>query len=317
MKLSGKKVLISGASGFIGSNLVRRLLGEGCRVSILTRRQSAKWRIQGILKNVKNYTADVTDRRMLKKAVSAVKPDIILQTSVYGGHRYQDESGKIFDTNIIGAKNLLDVCLEEGFGLYINTGSSSEYGVKHSPMKEGDILRPVTEYGISKAWASMYCKAAAEINRAPVTTLRIFSPYGYYDSPTRLIPYLVTSCLRGRNPRIISGKAVRDFVFINDVVDAYINTIRRSEHARGEIFNIGSGRQVSVMDVAEKILLLTGSRSRIVSSGADERANQPKRWQADISKAGRVLGWKPKTDISQGLEKTIEWFSENLKLYSR
>jgi nucleoside-diphosphate-sugar epimerase len=312
--LKGRKILITGSTGFIGANIVRRFIKIGAEVHILSRTTSNKWRIKDILKDINEYCVDLLDYEKLEAIILDIEPEIIFHTVVYGGYPFQKDIKKIIGSNFIGTINLVNACKKVDFELLVNTGSSSEYGIKSKPMDEEDISEPVNDYGVSKAAATLYCQAVSRREKRPIVTLRLFSPYGYYEEQTRLIPSVVVSCLRGRNPEISSPNSVRDFIFIEDVIDAYIRVIETSDIG-GEIFNIGYGEQHSVGEVVNKIDELTGNNVRPVWVSVPKRANEPDVWQADVTKAKDILKWEPKYSLEEGLAKTIKWFRENMILY--
>ena len=312
--LKGRKVLITGSTGFIGANLVRRFLKIGAEVHILTRTTSNKWRINDVFKDVTEYCVDLLDYEKLESIILDIEPEIIFHTAIYGGYPFQKDIKKIIESNFIGTVNLVNACKKVDFELFVNTGSSSEYGIKSKPMTEEDILEPVNDYGVSKAAATLYCQAVAIREKIPVVTLRLFSPYGYYEEPTRLIPSVVISCLRGINPEVSSPNSVRDFIFIEDVMDAYMKVMKTSDIG-GEIFNIGYGKQHSVREVVNMIVELTGNNVRPEWRSVPKRAIEPNVWQADITKAKNVLKWEPEHNLEKGLAKTIKWFMENRILY--
>ena len=314
--LKGRGVLITGSTGFIGANLVRRFLKIGAEVHILTRTTSNKWRINDIFKDVNEYCVDLLDYEKLASIVLDIAPEIIVHTAVYGGYPLQKDIKEIIETNFIGTVNLVNACKKVDFELFVNTGSSSEYGIKSKPMTEEDILEPVDDYGVSKAAATLYCQAVARREKIPVVTLRLFSPYGYYEEPARLIPAVVTSCLKGRNPEVSSPNSVRDFIFIEDVMDAYMKVTKTSDISGG-IFNIGYGEQHSVREVVNMIVELTGNNVRPEWGSVPKRAIEPNVWQADITKAKDVFKWEPKYSLEKGLAKTVKWFMENMNLYDK
>ena len=314
--LKGSKVLITGSTGFIGANLVRTFLKIGAEIHILTRTTSNKWRINDILKDVTEYCVDLLDHKKLESIILDIAPEIIFHTAIYGGYPFQKDIKKIIESNFIGTVNLVNACKKVDFELFVNIGSSSEYGIKSRPMTEGDILEPVNDYEVSKAAATLYCQAVARREKIPIATLRLFSPYGYYEEPTRLIPSVVVSCLKGRNPEVSSPNSVRDFIFIEDVIDAYMKVIGTSDIG-GEIFNIGYGEQHSVGEVVNMIVELTGNNVRPGWGSVPKRANEPNVWQADVTKAKDILKWEPKYSLEEGLAKTIKWFRENMILYNK
>jgi len=313
--LKKKKVLITGATGFIGANLLRKCLELGAQVHIFTRTISNKWRIEDTLEDISEYCIDLLDYDKLEAIVSDIKPEIILHTAIYGGYPFQKDVNKITQTNIIGTSNLIDACAKSGFSLFVNTGSSSEYGLKDAPISEIDLPEPNSIYGISKTAASLVCRAKSKSENLPIVTLRLFSPYGYYEEPTRLIPSVITSCLKKEGPRLSSPDSVRDFIFIEDVIAAYMKAVENRNKIAGEIFNIGSGRQYSVREVVDRIIELTGAKVYPQWGNILNPRNEPLKWQANISKAKDTLGWEPQYSLKDGLNKTIEWFKENLSLY--
>jgi nucleoside-diphosphate-sugar epimerase len=313
--LSGKKVLITGATGFVGANLVRMALKEGSEVYIITRKESDKWRIYDVLAYIAEHNADLLEYNKLKCIISSIKPDIIYHTATYGGRPNQKDTIGIVQTNLIGTINLVKACKRSSFDIFVNTGSSSEYGIKEKTVQEEDLLEPVNDYGVSKSAATQYCQAIAKNEDLPIVTLRLFSPYGSYEESARLIPSVILSCLRRKKAKISSPNFVRDFVYIQDVLDAYAK-LSDVPQLIGEIFNIGSGKQCTVGDIANKIIELSGYGIELETGMPQGWPNEPKKWEADISKANEILGWKPKYDLEKGLAETIGWFRKNISLYN-
>jgi len=314
--LKNKKVLITGATGFIGANLVRRSLREGANVCVFTRKTSNKWRIKDVLKDLHEEYVDLMNYDAVKKAVFKFKPEVIFHTATYGGYIYQNDENKIISTNINGTVNLVTACMGVGFEAFVNTGSSSEYGIKNEPMQEGDLLVPFNVYGVSKAAATLFCQAKALSCNMPIVTLRLFSPYGYYDEPSRLISSIILGCLSGEAIELSLSSSVRDFVFIEDVLDAYLKTVEKSKYVTGEVFNIGYGRERTVGAVVNKVMSLTMSNAKPIYNAKSNPRTEPKRWKADISKSKQMLNWVPKFDLTNGVQKSIDWFKENISLYN-
>ena len=311
-----RKIIITGATGFVGSNLARYFAGQNNEIHLLLRSSSNTWRIADIMDDINVHQADLTAPTELERVVTSVRPDIILHTAVYGGHPFQNDTDKIFDANLRGTINLVKACRSLDYELFVNTGSSSEYGVKRQPVAETDICEPAEDYGVSKTAASLYCQMAARRDRKQIITFRLFSPYGSYDDATRLIPSVIISCLNGRPPMVSSPIFVRDYIYIHDIVRAYERAIETSHRqSPGEIFNIGSGKQQTVGDVVQYIVQLADKNIQPEWGSPGKRQNEPQVWQADVSKAESLLGWKPRYSIEQGLGETVEWFRKNVGLY--
>jgi nucleoside-diphosphate-sugar epimerase len=310
-----KRILITGATGFIGANLCREFLKKGAVLYILTRKTSNKWRIKDILPDLREISSDLLDADNLEREILNVRPEIILHTATYGGYHFENDYKKIIETNILGTMNLVNACKNIDFEVFVNTGSSSEYGIKAEAMKESDILEPIDAYGVSKAAATLYCQAFAQKENRPLVTLRLFSPYGYYDEPARLIPSVALSCLKGVNPALASPLPVRDFLFIEDLIGAYAKIVENSHKVKQKIFNIGSGNQYSVGDIVDKLIKLSGKKVLPDWGALINPRVEPGFWRADVSLAEKSFGWKPAIDLETGLKRTIAWFAANQFLY--
>lgn len=308
--------MITGATGFIGSNLLRYFIKEGADIYIFTRKESDKWRIKDVLAKVKEFKVDLTDKEGLNSIVARISPQIILHTAVYGNFPGHSDSRRIIDVNLKGTVNLIDSCRELDFELFVNSGSSSEYGLKLLPMDEQDPLEPLSPYGISKAAAGIYAQKTAQTYKKSIITLRLFSPYGYFEDANRLIPSVILSCLKGKKLKLSSPYSVRDFIFIDDVLDAYVKAFENRKNASGGVFNIGSGSQHTVKCVVTRIIGLTDSKIRPEWGSLKNSRIEPKRWQANIHKARQELHWLPAYHLDKGLSKTVDWFKRNIHLYN-
>ena len=303
------RILITGGAGFIGANLARHFTSIGHEVIVTQRKKKVSWRLNGA-KNIKISLLDLTEREAAFDAINSLKPDVVIHTACYGGYHFETEPYKIFRTNLLGTINILDASIDSGVSLFINTGSSSEYGIKEKPMAESDIIFPKTDYAISKSLATECC-SYKNSSKTKTVTLRLFSAYGYYEEKHRLIPYLLYSSIKKRKAKISALSNVRDFVFIEDINYAYERTIKFAPKIiGGSIINIGSGAEYTVKDVINNIQGL-----EVEIESGERKQEAIKHWRADINKASKILGWKPKIGLKEGLDKTRSWMEENLELY--
>lgn len=308
-------VLVTGATGFVGSCLVRRLVREGYEVHILVRRDSNRWRIADLSGRMVEHLCDLKDAAVVTACIEAVRPEVICHLATYGGFASQQENRTIVEANLLGTMNLLRACEQSGFRLFINTGSSSEYGEKHHPMREDELPEPLGDYGVTKAAATLFCQAEALTKGLPVVTLRLFSPFGPWDDPQRLIPFAAACLLAGESPQLASPHSVRDYVYIADVVDCYLSLIRRKDRVVTGIFNVGSGRQSTIGEVVSLLEELAGSGVRARWGERPSARPEPAVWVADVGKARDLLGWAPQTSLQEGLATTLMWIRQNLNCY--
>ncbi len=260
--MSSLKIFITGATGFIGSHLIRFFATHNYEVHILSRKTSHHSRIQDILRKVHIHTASLKEKKSLKNILYSVQPQYIFHLAnegLYGG--VDGDNKKVIETNLLGTMNLLESTAQIPYKLFINTGSSSEYGAVSHTMKEHDRCQPQSVYAISKLAATLYAQSFATQYTKPVVTLRIFSPYGLYDEKTRLIPTVIGHAIAHQPIHLGNPSAVRDFIYIEDVVCAYLSCIKTKKNLLGEVINIGSGRKHSVSEVVKKIISITKSRS--------------------------------------------------------
>jgi nucleoside-diphosphate-sugar epimerase len=309
-----KKALVTGASGFVGSCLTRRLLKENYEVHIIAREASNLWRLEDVLKDLRIHNTELTNSEEVAKLAHSINIDQVYHLATYGGYHYQINLEDIVNTNLIGTWNLFREFSKKNMDMFINTSSSSEYGEKFEPMKEDMKLEPNNMYGASKASGTILCSTYAKTNKIPLVTFRLFSPYGYYDSSTRLIPTVITSCLLEEEIKLSQKNAKRDFIFIDDVVEAYLSAIKLKD-AYGEVINIGSGNQYTIEQVANIIISLIGKDVKVQWKKDLNRQYEPLIWVCDNKKAYEKLNWKPNVDITKGLNNTINWFKDNLEFY--
>jgi nucleoside-diphosphate-sugar epimerase len=305
-------VVVTGASGFVGAHLARRLVAAGARVHVLARPSSDLWRLGEAQARVTRHDADLTDAAAVAAAVAEARPAVIYHSAAYGGYAGEDDARAIIDTNLRGTVNLLaaasDACL-------IHVGSSSEYGLKTEPMREDMALEPATLYGVTKAAATLACRAAAQRTGRRIATARLFSPYGPMEAPGRLIPSVIRACLAGEDPEVTAGDQARDFVFINDAIDCLLR-MPAAVLSPGEVVNVGSGRQATVREVVERIVALTGAAVTPRWGAVATRQPETRTWVADITRAQARLGWTPATSLDDGLRATIVWMRDHADVHA-
>ncbi len=312
--------IITGGTGFVGANLARRLLHAGHEVHLLVRPSHAEWRIEGIKREVEFHTVDLRDKDSLQSVIKQVRPERVFHLAAYGAYPSQADVHEMVATNITGTINLLEACLKVGFEAFVNTGTSSEYGVKAFAPAEAEVLEPNSDYAVTKASGTLYCSHAARRHNANLCTLRLYSVYGPYEEPTRLIPALIVRGISGRLPPLANPDSAHDFVYIDDVCDAYLLAAARTGIEHGAIYNVGTGRQITLREAVEVARRLMDIQAEPDWNSMPERRWDTKNWEADSGKIRRELGWRPRYSFEQGFRETLQWFRERpeiQELYKR
>ncbi|MFC1741073.1 NAD-dependent epimerase/dehydratase family protein [Nanoarchaeota archaeon] len=310
------RVLVTGATGFVGANLVRRLLEDGFEVHVTTRATSDRWRILDVLESLHEHEVDLRDFDAIKKVVGQIMPEVILHLAtagVYGGKHLPEQD--VIDINLKGTLNLISACEDIDYKCLVLTGSSAEYGPKDLPMSETDLCEPVNMYGITKLASAMYGQMIAQTKGRPIVTLRLFSPFGPYDDSCRLMTYAITRALGGDDLELADPDAVRDYIHVDDVTGFFLEVIRDPGRFKGEILNIGSGVETSVSHVVDRVIEITGSKSRVFWKKKGSRSFESRVWRADMEKSERLFGFRARTAFEEGLKDTVEWFRSNMSSY--
>lgn len=303
-----KRVIITGATGFVGANLARRLLQEGHQVHLLVRPGYNPWRIEAIRKEVRLQEADFGDLPALTGIVGNIRPEWIFHLAVHGAYPWQTDTQRIIGTNILGTINLVEACLKTGFEALVNTGSSSEYGFKDHAPKEEEGLEPNSLYAVTKASATLYCQYISKSRGVHLPTLRLYSVYGPYEEPTRLMPQMILRGLEGGLPPLVNPLVARDYVYVEDVIDAYILAASRPNQERGAIYNIGTGVQTALSQVVEVARRVMAIKVEPQWGSMPNRSWDTNIWVADNRKSRRQLGWQPGYTFEKGFSLMVDWF---------
>ena len=312
------RYLITGGSGFIGSNLIRKLIKENQELTILIRENSDLWRINDLVPKIKTIKTDFSNYEKLEKLISDIDPNFVYHLGTYGGYPFQTSIQKTTQVNIINTIKLFESLSKcNNLKLVINFGSSSEYGPKSNPMNENDDAIPTTPYGISKLTQTNFAKFYSENVNLPIVTLRLFSVFGPFEEPGRLIFDIITSIIKGKTIELSSPFPRRDFVYVSDVIEA-IETVTNAKNIVGDIFNIGSGVMHSVEDVVNNALKIAKSDNKISWDVKQKRVfDDMTPWVSDIQKIKKNLKWEPKYSFADGLALTYKWYLNNQQIWDK
>ena len=305
-----KKVLVTGGSGFVGANLTRRLLAHGYEVHAIVRKGGNIWRLKGISNKINVYPGALDNLQKLERLIKKVNPRLIFHLSTYGSYPKQQNIQAMIDTNLTCTLDLLMASKEINYDRLIITGSSSEYGKKRRPMKESDIPEPNNFYAVTKVAETHLAQVFAKTYQKPVTILRLFNVYGPFEEEGRLVRSVIESALSLRPILLGSGEEARDLIYIEDVVDALLAAAKRKNIGPGEVFNIGTGVQTTILELAKQVVGLTKSSSKIKLNAYPGRPWDTKHWAADMIKTKNQLRFKARHNLLSGLTKTIEWYKK-------
>jgi UDP-glucose 4-epimerase len=303
--LSGKRVLVTGGSGFIGRHLIRALEREGARVyatcrapDSVTADSPAEW-----------LSLDLAQRASILKTVQASQPDVVFHLAArLGADRSIAFSELALRENVIGTHLLLAALSElKTVERVVVLGSGEEYGRNETlPITEEQPLRPVSPYSLSKAASSQLALTYAALYDLPVTVIRPFIVFGPGQSPSMMVPGLIETLTSRGEFAMTKGEQTRDFLYVEDLVDGLL-AAASSDGAIGEAFNLCSGQEHSIRHVAEMIRNLIGEGT-ILPGALPYRENEVWRLVGSNEKARRLLQWTPRTTLEEGLGKTIEWY---------
>ena len=304
-----RRVLVTGAHGFIGSHLARTLLGAGYEVGALHREASDLRRIKDLEGRISHHVADLRDPASVQGAVMGARPDAIVHLATYYAVEHRpDEVGVMMDTNVKGTIALLEACRDRGVSLFLNAGTCAVYREKDVPLAETDPVSPQNLYALTKLQAEQACAFYSDRLGVPATTLRLFPPYGPADNERRLIPYVIRSILAGEEVRLTSGTQRWDFVYVDDVVAAFVAALGKPGAAAGAgVMNVATGDPVAVRDLVTRLAGLTGEHARLLWGAVPHRGNEVWFNSGSWDRIRSVLGWEPQVSLDEGLERTIAW----------
>jgi len=307
-------LLITGASGFVGSHLLQRFLEKGIsKVSILLRAPENAWRLNGILEMPNLYVihGSLNSPETYKKKLKIFRPDVVVNLAwagVEGGERNSEDQWN----NVFYMLELLKISHQCGAKRFIGFGSQGEYGNLNNKISEKDFERPTTVYGQSKLSAFKLGKVLADRLGIEFVWIRLFDPYGPKDGSNWFLSYIIKELLEGRSPKITYAEQFWDYIYIDDVVDAIIKIINQ-ENIYG-VFNLGSGKSIQLSEIVEKIRKIIGTDIEIQYGLVPYREDQIMHLEANIKKISSQINWMPLVEIDDGLEKTVNWWKSNLGL---
>jgi NAD dependent epimerase/dehydratase len=318
MNLAGKKVLVTGAGGFIGSHLAERLVDAGCSVKALVHYNALG--LRGWLDrsaraaHMEIVAGDLMDRGSVEKAAAGAEVIFHLGALIAIPYSYVAPMSYA-RVNIEGTLNVLTAAMASGAKV-LQTSTSEVYGTARTvPITEEHPLQGQSPYSATKIGADKLAESYHASFGLPVVIVRPFNTYGPRQSSRAVIPTIITQCAAGSRVKLGATSPTRDLNFVADTVEGFV-AAAQSDEAAGRVFNLGSGVEISIGDLAHKIGKLMGREIEIITEDTRLRPDKSEVFQllADASQAKRVLGWQSRVGLDEGLQRTIAWFREHARM---
>lgn len=310
----GARALVTGATGFIGSHLVRRLVMDGAEVHALTSAVSSVYavRLVELRDGITLHEGSLADRTAMDALAAAVRPTHVFHLGAYTHvGKSWNRVDECIQVNVQGTVNLLTALEGKGYARFVNMGTSEIYGDVGSPFHEDMAVHPVSPYAASKYAAECFCRVFHQGHGAPVVMLRPFNAYGPAQTADRVIPEIIVRALRGEEIRMTQGRQTREFNYVEDLADGLVRAAV-TPGIEGQVFNLGCGEDIAIRDVATMVLDLLGNPVKARFGALAERPTEIWTMRSDSSRAAEALGWRPQHSISDGLQKTIDWYRREL-----
>jgi NAD dependent epimerase/dehydratase len=320
MSMKGKRVLVTGAGGFIGSHLAEALVGAGAAVKAFVHYRgdgSWGWLDHSSVKgDIDVIAGDVADRDCVTGALKGAEVVFHLAALIGIPYSYYAPSSYL-RTNIEGTLNVLQAGRELGVQRIVHTSTSEVYGTaQRVPIDEAHPLQGQSPYSACKIGADKLAESFYLSFQTPVVTIRPFNVFGPRQSARAVIPTIISQCLAGKPVRLGNLDPTRDFNYVSNTVDAFVKGAE-AEAAIGKTINVGSGQEISIGDLVKKIGVIAGKSIKVEPEGSRFRptGSEVERLLADNSLARKLLGWEPSVSLDEGLQRTVEWIREHLNEY--
>lgn len=314
MSLHGSVALVTGAAGFVGANLVRRLIAEGTEVHAIIRPGSDRWRLVDALDNLVVHDADLVDPERVRRVVDQSAPDVVFHLARHRGSPARVDYREAYRHNLEATLTLLEAVDGRRLRRFVHAASSLEYDLSRSPLRESDAPAPVTTHGVTKAAASLLVQQFGRARGVPAVVLRLFTIYGPWEGPERFVPRLMHAAIEGAPVSVTRTGLSHDWTHVDDAVEALVRGAE-ADGVAGEIVNVATGRESTNEEVVALMEQIVGHPLDRREEAFPERSWDSRRWVADVTKAQDVLGWRAAIELRTGLARTLEWFRTHHSSY--
>jgi nucleoside-diphosphate-sugar epimerase/glycosyltransferase involved in cell wall biosynthesis len=302
-------ILVTGASGFVGANLFKMIAAFRDDVYAVVRHEK-NWRLAGV-KDESVIAVDLNDYAAVKNLINSITPQTVFDCAAYGAYSFEEDHNLIYQTNFTSIVNLVGLLASHPFTAFIHAGSSSEYGINCAAPSEDSICEPNSPYAVSKVAVASYLRFMGRQRSFPCINLRLYSVYGPLEDTSRLFPNLLRHALEGRLPPFVDPRTSRDFVYVDDVCNAFIMAaVKIHPGLYGENFNIGTGNKITIADLADVTRRMYNISEEPQFGTMEGRAWDLAEWYADPRKAIEKLGWQPLVNLDDGLRSMGAWVKQ-------
>jgi nucleoside-diphosphate-sugar epimerase len=308
-RVSGARVLVTGAAGFIGSHLVPALAREGATVHATRLTPDQRPRVP-VDVPVCWHDVDLTRADEVASVIRAASPDIVIHLAAYGTSHVQRDPRRLLEVNVYGMWHLLQA-LPPGTRL-VMTGTCAEYGHVKGPAHEGLPCRPASAYPAAKHAAVTLAAAHARETGRPVVVLRPYGPFGPGDDPLRVLPFTMISLIKGEDVVLTDGLQLRDFSYVDNHVEAIVCAAAAQGLEPGAAFNIGTGQATTLRAALERVAALVGGSGRLLFGVRARRPDDLEELVPDITAARRDLGFEPRVPFDEGVRRTVAYLRRQI-----
>lgn len=302
-----KKILITGSSGFIGTNLLISLQSQNYVLAVIDRSYNTKF------ENITNYIGDICDYSFIEKTILDFQPNKVFHLAGYKNRSSDiEEVSSSLKVNLMGTLNLYQALTKVStVESIITLGTTDEYGIQNSSFTESSFENPISPYGFSKLCGTQLAKFFNRNFNLPIVVLRPTIAYGPFQANDMFIPSLINTLIVNKEFKMTEGNQLRDFIYISDLIEAII-LISEKQNCNGEIFNIGSGESLMLKGVAISIASYLNKGHLLKLGSIPYRQNEVMQYKTCTEKINNATGWFPKVSFKKGIELTVKHFTDNV-----
>ena len=302
------KILITGAAGFIGSNLINTLLKQECEIAVINRSDNPNF------KNIKKYIGNICEYSFIEESILDFQPNKVFHLAGYKNRSSKiEEVSSSLKVNLMGTLNLYQALTKVStVESIIALGTTDEYGIQNSSFIESSIENPISSYGFSKLCGTQLAKFFNTNFNLPVVVLRPTIVYGPFQANDMFIPSLINTLIANNDFKMTEGNQLRDFIYISDLVEAML-LISENQNCNGEIFNVGFGESLMLKDVASTIASDLNKEHLLKLGSIPYRQNEVMKYATCIDKFCKKTGWIPKVSFKKGIELTVKHYKDNVQ----